>query len=149
MSMYYGIKHNIRNIITAVPQFYIGSYVAKGYWTHVGQEMMGTISPANINKLDNMLQDVIYRDKHKTANIYLFTSPNDKQFPVEIAPNLALLQEYNHFNLVETSSSFATEHNQITRYNLNVILSIIYQLENNITPAFGRVKNGNGWLASR
>lgn len=149
MSMYYGIKHNIRNIITAVPQFYIGSYVAKGYWTHVGQEMMGTISPSNINKLDNMLQDVIYRDKHKTANIYLFTSPNDKQFPVEIAPNLALLQEYNHFNLVETSSSFATEHNQITRYNLNVILSIIYQLENNITPAYGRVKNGNGWLASR
>ncbi|HGY3717039.1 TPA: hypothetical protein ACNVDX_002693 [Citrobacter gillenii] len=146
MSLYYGLKHNIQNIITAVPQFYIGSYVAEGYWASVGVKMMGGTSPEKITKLDNLLIDVINKDKHKNANIYLFTSPDDKQFSVEIEPNLALLHEYANFNLVETCSSYAKQHNQITRYNLNVILSIIYQLENNITPAYGQVRNGDGWL---
>lgn len=87
------------------------------------------------------------KDKEKSANIYLFTSPDDKQYLTEIEPNIQYLKEYNNFNLIETHSSFATEHNKITSYNLNVILSIIYQLENNITPEFGHVRNGDRWRA--
>ncbi|MEA9445784.1 hypothetical protein SK355_11385 [Candidatus Fukatsuia symbiotica] len=39
ITLYYGIKHKIKNIISVVPQFNIGSYVATGtYWEHVGKK---------------------------------------------------------------------------------------------------------------
>lgn len=149
MALYYGLKHDIKNIITAVPQFNIGSYVAAGYWQHVGKKMMGNLSDKNIKLLDMVIKNKLYQHKRKDANIYLFTSPDDKQFATEIEPNLLLLSQYANFNLIETCSIYAPEHNKITAYNLNLILSIIYQLESNITPHFGHVRNGDGWSKNK
>lgn len=145
MALYYGMKHGFTNIITSVPQFRIGSYVAEGYWHEVGKQMMGTVSENNIRLLDRYLPDIINKDAKIDKNIYLFTSPKDKQYPVEIQPNLPLFDKYANFNLIESRSSLFQEHNQITGYNLNLILSIIYQLENNIRPKLGHVRNGDEW----
>lgn len=149
MSLYYGIKHKIKNIITAVPQFNIGSYVAQGYWEHVGKSMMGEVTKQKVKLLDLLIINQLIKDKNKKSNIYLFTSPDDKQYVSEIEPNLPYLREYKNFNLIETYSSFATEHNKVTAYNINVILSIVYQLENNITPAFGHIQNGDKWASKK
>lgn len=146
-ALYFGLKHRFKNIITAVPQFHIGRYVAQGYWEHIGNHMMGNITSKNTKLLDLLILNQIMKDKDKHANIYLFTSPDDKQYLTEIEPNIQYLKAYKNFNLIETHSSFATEHNKITAYNLNVILSIVYQLENNITPKLGHVRNGDGWCA--
>jgi len=145
MSLYYGIKHNILNIITSVPQMRIGSYVAKGYWKDVGKVMMGNVTEKNTKLLDEYIKNALLRDKKKNRNIYLFTSPKDKQFSTEIEPNLSLFEAYDNFNLIESNSVFAEQHNQVTGYNLNLILSIIYQFENNIQPKFGHLKNGEAW----
>jgi hypothetical protein len=144
-ALYYGTKLNIKNIITAVPQFNIGSYVASGYWESVGKKMMGVVNEKNIKLLDEYLINSLRKDKHKNKSIYLFTSPSDKQFSTEIEPNLGILNEYENFNLIESKSIHVSEHNQVTGYNLNLILSLIYQLENGITPRFGHVKNGANW----
>lgn len=149
MSLYYGLKHKINNIITAVPQFNIGSYVAQGYWEQVGKSMMGEVTKQKTKLLDLLIINQLIKDKNKKTNIYLFTSPDDKQYVTEIEPNLPHLREYKNFNLIETYSSFATEHNKITAYNINVILSIVYQLENNITPAFGHIRNGDKWASEK
>ncbi len=145
MSLYYGVKHNISNIITAVPQFKIGSYVAEGYWEDVGKQMMGNVTENNINMLDNYLKTTLRLDKNKDRNIYLFTSPKDHQFLIEIKPNLSCFDGYSNFSLIESNSTFIEKHNQVAGYNLNLILSIIYQLENNIAPKIGHVKNGDSW----
>lgn len=141
-ALYYGIKHKIKNIITCVPQFSIGSYVATGYWEQVGQSMMGEITPEKVFSLDRYLPGIIKHDKLTQRNIYLFTSPQDKQFLTEITPNLPLFDKYSAFNLIETCSSFVTEHTRVTPYNLNLILSLIYQFESNIYPKWGHIQNG-------
>jgi hypothetical protein len=41
-ALYFGAKHKFDHIISCVPQFNIGSYVAADtYWEHVGRQMMG------------------------------------------------------------------------------------------------------------
>ena len=144
-ALYYGIKHKIKNIISCVPQFSIGSYVATGTWTHVGEAMMGSISPDKVFTLDRYLAGAIKYDKMLERNIYLFTSPQDKQFLTEIQPHLSLFDKYLSFHLIETCSSFVTEHTQVTAYNVNLILSLIYQFEAGITPHWGHIKNGSQW----
>lgn len=144
-ALYYGIKHKIKNIISCVPQFKIGSYVATGHWLEVGNAMMGEVTPENIFVLDRYLSGAIKYDKFLHRNIYLFTSPQDKQFISEIKPHLPLFEKYNGFNLIETCSAFVTEHTQVTAYNINLILSLIYQLEEGISPQWGNIRNGARW----
>lgn len=143
MALYYGLKHNVENIIAAVPQFNIGSYVASGtFWEHVGKKMMGKISEKNIDLLNKKLPQLIKHCKNNHAHIYLFTSPTDPQYHTEIQPNLGLFTRFPHFNLIESQSELITQHNQVMGYNLRLILSLIYQFEYQISPTWGRIKNG-------
>lgn len=144
-ALYYGIKHNIKNIITCVPQFRIGSYVASGYWEFVGKRMMGIISPEKIFILDRYLPGMVKQDKLLDRNIYLFTSPQDQQFLSEVEPHLPLFDKYSGFHLIETCSPLVTEHTKVTAYNLNLVLSLIYQFEDGISPNWGHVRNGSQW----
>lgn len=144
-SLYYGIKHNMKNIISCVPQFRIGSYVASGYWESVGQKMMGKISPEKIFTLDRHLPGIVKQDKNLDRNIYLFTSPQDKQFSSEVEPHINLFNKYPCLHLIETCSPLVTEHTQVTAYNLNLVLSLIYQFEDGISPNWGHVRNGSQW----
>lgn len=144
-SLYYGMKHKIMNIIACVPQFRLGNYVADGYWQSVGQAMMGGISPEKIYILDRYLPGIIKHDKLLEKNIYLFTSPQDKQFLAEVKPHLPLFEKYPNFNLIETCSPLVTEHTQVTAYNLNLILALIYQFEDGISVKWGSIKNGSQW----
>lgn len=144
-SLYYGIKHKINNIISCVPQFRIGSYVSSGHWEPVGYAMMGGVSPEKAFILDRYLSGIIKQDKILQRNIYLFTSPQDKQFINEVEPHLPLFSKYPNFNLIETCSSLVTEHTQVTPYNINLVLSLIYQFEDGISPKWGNIRNGNQW----
>lgn len=144
-ALYYGIKHNIKNIITCVPQFRIGSYVASGYWESVGKRMMGLISPDKVFILDRYLSGMVKQDKFVDKNIYLFTSPQDQQFISEVQPHLSLFDKYPGFHLIETCSPLVTEHTKVTAYNLNLVLSLIYQFEDGISPNWGHVRNGSQW----
>ncbi|HFZ8994044.1 TPA: hypothetical protein ACIPUI_001141 [Citrobacter freundii] len=145
-SLYYGIKHKIPRIITAVPQFNIGTYVAEGtYWQHVGKEMMGEFSQENINRLNNKLPNILKMNEFTNNHIYLFTSPTDAQFQNEIQPNLSLFSRYKNFNLIISKSPKITQHNQVTLYNVKLILSLLYQFESGINPLWGNIRNGSDW----
>ncbi|WP_052285044.1 hypothetical protein [Kluyvera genomosp. 1] len=144
-SLYYGIKHKIENIISCVPQFRIGSYVSSGHWEPVGRNMMGKSSPEKVFILDHYLPGIIKHDKTTNRNIYLFTSPQDQQFVNEVEPHLALFSKYSGFNLIETCSPLVTEHTRVTPYNINLVLSLIYQFEDGIAPKWGNIKNGSQW----
>lgn len=146
MALYYGIKHNLQQIISVVPQFSIGSYVAQGtYWQHVGEKMMGVITQGNITLLNNKLPQLINKERKTDNHIYLFTSPTDEQYTTEIVPNLPLFERYKNFNLIESKSERITQHNQVMGFNIRLILSLIYQFENGIAPRWGHVRNGGAW----
>lgn len=143
-ALYFGVRHNIKNIITAVPQFYLGDYAAT-MWPNVGDAMMGSTTPAAISLLNKLLPNAIRRDRQTDKNIYLFTALADYQREQEILPQLELLEKYQNFNLIESASPCITHHNEVTRYNLNLILALIYQLEQEIIPRWGHIRNGSRW----
>ncbi|WP_318372209.1 hypothetical protein [Enterobacter sp.] len=146
MALYYGLKHGVDNIISAVPQFSLGSYVAKNTpWEHVGKQMMGEITDARIKQLNEKLPGMVKNSEHTRTPVYLFTSPTDKQYQTEILPNLGLFSRYPRFNLIESQSALITQHAQVMAFNLPLILALIYQFEHGISPMWGRVKNGEGW----
>ncbi|MBB1198989.1 hypothetical protein EGM70_01540 [Enterobacteriaceae bacterium 89] len=145
-ALYYGVKHNLANIVSVVPQFRIGSYVATGsYWENVGRHMMGEITDQNIDLLNHKLPLMLTTAKNTAQNIYMFTSTGDYQYESEIKPHLSCFERYNRFNLITSQSSLITEHNQVANYNIKLILSLIYQFENGISPEWGSVRNGGGW----
>ncbi|QIR25395.1 hypothetical protein [Kluyvera genomosp. 3] len=146
MAMYYGIKHNINNIISIVPQFNIGSYVCEGgYWEDIGKVMMGEFRSEHIDILNNKLSGIIRSAKKKDGNIYLFSSPDDHQYPVEILQNLDGFKDYKNFNFILSKSKMITQHNEVANYNIKLILSLIYQFEHGIAPLWGIIHNGEAW----
>lgn len=148
MALYYGIKQNLDHVISVVPQFYIGSYVAQDTpWERVGKMMMGEINEAKIELLNIKMAETIGSANKTSQHIYLFTSPADYQYTQEILPNLDLFSRFKHFNLIVSKSRFITEHNQVANYNIKVILSLIYQFEHGITPHWGMIHNGGDWAA--
>ncbi|MGX5835352.1 accessory Sec system protein Asp2 [Aeromonas piscicola] len=142
-ALYYGLKYEFKNIIASCPQLHIGSYVSKN-WPNVARNMMGdTYSQQDINTLDSLIPDLIKNTNNKDQHIYLISSPNDEQYQNEIAPYLHYFSLMSNFNFVFTKSDLAWQHNKVTRYNLPIILSIVYANGEGISPSFGQITNGH------
>ncbi|MBJ3813697.1 hypothetical protein F9C28_01805 [Shimwellia pseudoproteus] len=133
-ALWFAVKHNILNVIACVPQLHIGSYLANSKWQETGRVMMGSMDEQNIARLDALLPQKITADRQLSRNIYLFTSPEDEQYTTDIQPYLPLFERYQNFNLVETHSRFVSRHEDVTRYNVNLVLALVYQFEDGITP---------------
>lgn len=141
-ALYYGIKYNFKNIISSCPQLHVGSYSVKN-WPRVAQNMFGkNITDNTISEVDQLIPNLLKNDSNYNRNIYLISSPNDEQFPEEIEPYLCHFFKYKNFNFIFTQSSLAWQHNKVTRYNLPIILSIVYAHGEGIYPVIGQVKNG-------
>ncbi|MCX7207975.1 MAG: hypothetical protein NT086_18745 [Proteobacteria bacterium] len=142
-ALYYGLKYNFKNIISCVPQMKIGSFSAYSDWPKTGEFMMGGITNEKVELLNNLLPNTLKNDTNTDKNIYLISSPNDEQFKEQIEPYLDLFSKYNNFNFIFNNSSLAWQHNVVTRYNLPIIISILYAHEAGIFPIFGNkiIKN--------
>lgn len=147
VSLYYGIKHRLDNIVSIVPQFNIGSYVANGTpWEHVGLNMMGEINEENICHLDSKLIDMVSTAEGIQSHVYLFTSPTDHQYNSEILPNIDSLSRIKNFNFILSKSILITQHNEVAGYNMKLLLALIYQFEHGISPQWGMIHNGGDWV---
>ncbi|CNB36040.1 accessory Sec system protein Asp2 [Yersinia intermedia] len=135
-ALYFGLKFQFKNIISTVPQFYIGSYV-KNNWPAVALNMLGEVSDANVKLLDNLLLDTFKKDSNLEKNIYLLTSEADIQFKKELEPNLSLFMKYRNFNLLLSRSILVREHSQVTIHNLPLILGICYSISQGAIPRYG------------
>lgn len=140
-ALYYGSKYNIKNILSTVPQFYVGSY-ANNNWPVVANHMMGETTEQNINAIDRLIPNAIMDDKILDKNIYLITSKADKQYVPEIEPNISALIKYSNFNLLLSTSILVREHNQVTVHHLPLILGIMYSLAQGAVPRYGYTELG-------
>lgn len=136
-ALYYGIKFGFKNILSSCPQFHIETYV-KNNWPNVYKNI---VSHEGNGTLNNILPDLIKNDCVNDRNIYLISSPNDLQYKSEIEPYLSHFYKYDNFNFVFTKSQLAWQHNKVTRYNLPLILSILYAHGEGARPKFGWVVN--------
>lgn len=140
-SLYYGLKYDFKNIISSCPRVKIGSAL-KNQWPSVAQNVMGEINDSKVELLDNLIPDLLNSDKALDKNIYLVSSPRDELYKTELEPYLHYFWKYSNFNFVFTDSCLAWRHNKITRYNMPIILSIIYANGEGVNPRFGFIQNG-------
>ncbi|WP_443091309.1 hypothetical protein ACTUM7_00890 [Basfia succiniciproducens] len=136
-ALYYGAKLPVANVVATVPQTKVGSYAEKN-WKHVGEHMMGRITPAKVAYLDKLIIKALLEDENRDKNIYLLTSESDMQYTGEILPVLGPLRKYSNFNLMKTYSAFVREHNQVTSHHTALLLGIYYSLASEATPRFNQ-----------
>lgn len=146
-ALYFGIKYDFSNIIAAAPQIKIGSFVAKEF-PRTANKMVSSDVEKDLTTLDSLIPSLIRSDLTSSRNIYLITSYQDTLYESEIKPFINEFNRYQNFNLVCTRSSLVWHHNVVNRYNIPIILSIIYANAEGAFPKFGRVVNGNVDLES-
>lgn len=141
-ALYYGLKYNFSNILASCPQIKIGSYL-KNNWPSKVEHIFGTGSTnETVDFFDSLIPNLLDKKNISQKNIYLITSVNDEQYSEQIKPFLSNFIKCNNFNLVDTNSTLAWQHNKVTKYNVPLILSIIYAHGEGVFPHFGYVSNG-------
>jgi hypothetical protein len=141
-ALYFGIKYNFRNIVASAPQIYVGTHTRR-HRPKIFAHLTGNGGDREQVLLDALLPAAMAADEETGRNIYLFSSPNDQFHEAQIVPALPLFDKYKNFNYIETDSDLVTEHTEVTRYNLPLIISTLFALADNAAPQFGRIRNGS------
>ncbi|MFE2581162.1 hypothetical protein [Streptomyces sp. NPDC059378] len=141
-ALYFGLKYGFRNIVAIVPQFSIGTYV-KNVHPGTARFMLGEGVPEeNVRIVDSLVPDLVRSGANHTANIYLLSSPQDEQYPVQVEPFLSLFWRYTNFNFVLSDSPYIADHTQVTGRNVPMLMGIVNSLIDGIAPRLGFVRNG-------
>lgn len=138
-ALYFGLYFDFPNIVATVPQFHIGSYVAKN-WQASAKNMMGALTEENVQALDELLPTALRDDEHIEKNIYLLTSPADEQYEPEILPYLSEFKKYSNFNLFLSRSLLVRAHNQVTSHHVPLLLAVFHSLASGAVPKYGEVE---------
>ncbi|PKW10694.1 hypothetical protein SAMN05428944_2105 [Streptomyces sp. 1222.5] len=141
-ALYFGLRYGFRNIVSIVPQFLVGTYVATVH-PKVAAFMLGEGVPEeNVRAVDAILPELVRSGTNREANIYLLSSPQDEQYTAQVEPFLGLFQGYENFNFIYSESPFITDHTQVTRRNVPALMGIVNLLADGMPPRLGFVRNG-------
>lgn len=141
-ALYFGLRYGFRNIVSIVPQFLVGTYVQQKR-PAAAQFMMGDgPREENVRVLDSIIPDLVRSEANRSANIYLFSSPQDEEYAEQVEPFLVLFQRYENFNFIYSESPFINNHTDVTRRNVPVLMGILNFLIDGIVPRIGFVRNG-------
>ncbi|NKX56474.1 accessory Sec system protein Asp2 [Arthrobacter mobilis] len=141
-ALYYGIKYNFRNIVATAPQVYVGTH-ARQVRPKIFAHMTGGGGDREQELLDALIPEAVAADRGTDKNIYLFSSAQDQFHQAQIVPALPMFAKYPNFNYIESDSDLVWNHAGVIRYNLPLMLSILYAAAENAPPRFGMVRNGN------
>lgn len=131
-ALYFCIKYNFKNAISAAPQIQIGSFNTKIH-KDIAAHMMR--DEKDIHQLDQLFEKTIERATNTNKNIYLFSSPTDQwETCMQIHGSLKKFKNFNH---IITESRCVQQHNQITSYNIPLILSLILAHGQGVHPCLG------------
>ncbi|MFJ3597405.1 hypothetical protein ACIPRU_12900 [Streptomyces sp. NPDC090126] len=141
-ALYFGLKYGFRNIVSIVPMFRIGTSVQKR--PAIADFMMGGhVTEEKIRVLDSVLPELARAGANSSANLYLLSSPQDENYPVQVEPFLGLFQNYENFNFIYSESPFITDHTTVTRRNVPALMGLLNLLVDGIAPRIGFVSNGH------
>ncbi|MFW0179404.1 DUF6270 domain-containing protein [Rothia sp. P7208] len=137
-ALYFGLRHQVGAVISTVPQFFIGRYVRKN-WPAVFEYMKKpSAKPQTAQKtIDAVMSDLLKKAVEVKTHLYVMTSPNDYQYEEEIKPYLSSLERFENFNLLVSESPLITQHNEVTAYNVPVLLALFQLVADGIFPTIG------------
>ncbi|MFZ7298381.1 hypothetical protein [Avibacterium avium] len=132
-ALYIGIKYNFTNIVASSFVGYIGKWMVN-YNNELAKHVMGDYSNEVVKRYDNILIELIDKDKNSTRNIYTFLSNNDYYYLEYGQKDIikVLGNKYSNFNVFFTKSPLSFQHDQVATYFLQEILSVTNLLTQNI-----------------
>lgn len=139
-AIYHGLTGGYSNIVVSAPRIH-PARGNKQERPRIVSELVGSTSHDDEEKFDKLLPSLIQQSP-KNKNIYLFTSLNDVQYTTDIEPNLQLFSDYDNFNLICTDSPAVNQHEDITLYNIQSIISLVGLLSDNFSPKLDKTANG-------
>lgn len=139
-SLFIGIKYNFPNIVSSAPVGHIGSWM-KDYDKNIAKNVMGdNYSEEDVSFYNKLLINEIDKNSDKNKNIYLFISQKDNFYldygQRELLERLNTKYQHN-CNVFFTHSDLAFQHNQITPYFVQEMLSITNLLSQGIVTKLG------------
>ncbi|MGP5588398.1 DUF6270 domain-containing protein [Glutamicibacter ardleyensis] len=140
-ALYYLANYGYMNAVVKAPQFKIASYIKNESPREI-PAMFGSEDSELFKIGDSMITNAIASDIFKNKNVYLYTSVADIHYETEILPNLNYLETYQNFNYVVSETPLVRQHDDVTRYNIPTIVSLLSLLCDGIAPRFGAVING-------
>lgn len=125
-ALYIGLKYDFVNIVAPSFVGHIGTWMIN-YNKNIASHVMGeNYSEETIKFYDELLIELIKKDKNKYKNIYVFLSSND-HFYLEYGQQSVvdfLNNKYENFNVFFTKSQLSFQHDQVATYFLQEILSV-------------------------
>ena len=115
---------------------------------HVLKQLVGEDTDEAVAELDAILPSLLANDSNRSRNIYLFSSPADKQYRREILQFLPAYEQYENFNFILTDSPLLVRHNEVSTYNIPLVVATIAALGEGAVPRYGQVRNGVGAFES-
>lgn len=135
-ALYVGVRYGFGNIVSSAPFGHLGSWMVN-HDQDIAQHVMGKgYTLEQVQYYDKMLNRAILEDENRQKNIYFFVSFHD-YFYLEYGQKELLKdlkENYPNFNAIFTNSNLAFQHNQVTAYFTQEILSIVNLLSNKIVP---------------
>lgn len=140
-AMYYGIKYKFKNIVVTAPTLKIGSYIGgivppRRARTSFEFICNNSESEKAVAYYDNLITNAINLDKYYNRNIYLLSSESDPYHSGQIKPFIGHFSKYSNFNYIESKSTLVRSHQDVTSFNVPLIISILNCLSFNMAPSF-------------
>lgn len=132
-ALYIGLKFGYKNIVAPAFVGYIGKWMVN-YDKSISYHVMGSYDSNTISKYNLLLTEMISSESNYNKNIFVFISPNDR-FYLEYGQKETiqrLADKYPNFNLFITDSQLVSQHDQVTPYYLQEILSTVNLLTQGI-----------------
>lgn len=136
-----GLKGNFKNILASVPQIAIGTYIQETR-PLIMANMLHKNDVDGIEKLDDLIPSLIAKDSSRDKNIYVWSAIGDREYSSQVRPYLTAFEKYENFNSLITDSPLVTTHNEVTKYNLSTIISVLNLIVIGIAPKWGQKTNG-------
>ena len=133
-ALYVGLKYDFTNIVAPSFVGHIGTWMIN-YNKNIASHVMGAnYSDRTVEFYDNLLLDLIAKDKKPSRNIYVFLSGNDHYYLEygQKAVIQGLNEKYDNLNIFFTDSPLSFQHDQVATYFLQEILSVTNLLTQNI-----------------
>ncbi|PQZ92222.1 hypothetical protein CQ018_11960 [Arthrobacter sp. MYb227] len=141
-ALYQALAYEYGNVIAVAPRMNFAS-ANRQRNLDVFENITSLGTDEEVERLDRILPNLLEEKSSSSINIYLFSSQSDYQYATEIEPYISTYEQYGNFNYVQLNSPFVTDHIDVSRYSVPMVLSILTALAERAKLRFGRIESGD------
>ena len=120
VALFYGLKNEVTSVFCGACQYNLGTYLSSEVHTDIFKSMMGGELEHKIT-LNNIIKDVINKEKGQRTKVFVFYSKNEPTYEEEIVDLLHALS-IHHYDVIEGIENFE-QHGDVGKYFPSFVIS--------------------------